>query len=1337
MSEEKKTDEKAIPFLEMFPFCEGFSDMCGGLSAATVKTATVNKEKLSMSIEAAFQRTAAPAELHTIEGRIAAEYGLASVAIKSPRPTAQRTADNKPASEKSGAPKKKSAPAVGKVMFGKSIKSEPIPMEELTAESGNVVVRGEIFAVQSRDIPKHKAWVLSFDMTDNTSSVKVSKYFRAEDDIGELKELAVGMFVTVSGSIAFNRYDEDIALEPKNVVLGKKIIRADTADEKRVELHLHTRYSTLDALTDPTAAVKRAAQWGHPAIAITDHGVAQAFPEIWKAGKKAGIKIIYGVEGYYINDVDDKLCIYGEAKGALSDEFVALDIETTGLSANDDRMTELGAVKICKGEVTERFESFVNPGRPIPRNITELTGITDRDVFDAPAEDEVLRSFMEFAGDLPLVAHNAEFDLGFLTAAAKRSNIAFNPTYMDTLALSQSLLPDLKRYKLDIVSGRLGLPDFNHHRASDDALACGRIMTSLIKMLEERGIYERSELEDFAHELRNKNPRTHRTRHIILLVKDKKGLKNLYEMVSKAHLEHFKKNPIIPKSLLLQYREGIIVGSACEAGEVFDAVARHKSDEEIARLCKLYDYLEIQPLCNNMFMLENGMARDEEELRDFNRRVVELGIKFNKPVIATGDVHFLDPQDEIFRHILLAGRKFADADKSLPLYFKTTDEMLKEFSYLGEEKAHEVVITNPVAISDLCDEIELLPSKLYTPKIENSVEDLQSLVYGRMHELYGDTPPEIVTQRVETELSDIINCHYDVIYMSAQKLVANSLAAGYLVGSRGSVGSSLVAYMSGITEVNSLPAHYRCPKCKHTDFESGKGWGCGVDMPDKVCPICGTKLDKDGFDIPFETFLGFGGGKVPDIDLNFSGEYQGRAHKYTEELFGRDHVFKAGTIGTLAEKTAYGYAKKYLSDRGKVVTKAEENRLALGCVGVKRTTGQHPGGLVIVPQDMDVTDFCPVQHPADDTESDIITTHFEYHSMEANLLKLDELGHDDPTMIKMLEDLTGENAKKIPLDDPGTRKIFYSPEPLGLPDDDPIVGKTGTIGIPEFGTGFTRGMLTDTQPKEFDVLVRLSGFSHGTDVWLGNAKDLIMSETASIKDTIGCRDDIMLYLISRGMDEKLAFKIMEGVRKGRGLAPEQEQAMRDIDVPNWYIDSCKKIKYLFPKAHAVAYVMMAFRIAYFKVHHPLAYYSAYFYRRGDSFDAVLMTRGIEPVRQKIRAIKNDPEASAKDQDTLTTLESVYEFYLRGYDFARMDLYKCEATHFIIDGNCLIPPFVAIAGLGETAANDLVKCREGGRTFISVEEVMGAAPKVSKTHIDQLKELGAMGDMPDTSQMSLF
>lgn len=1320
--------------MTMFPCFEGVSGFCGGLEDAHVKVVTISKEEMTMTIDALFPAMPARAELSMMEDRIAAEYGLKDVTIKAgyPKPKAVSVV-KKPGGGTSG----------GTVLMGKSIRGEPVPMEGLSTDSGRVIVRGTVFFTDSRIIQKRDAVVLSFDMTDNIGSIRVNKFIRSDGDKSIVDKIKPGMYLTVQGVVTYDRYYGDISLEPVNIVVSKKARREDTAEEKRVELHLHTRFSALDALTDPEEAVKTAARWGHPAIAITDHGVAQAFPEVWKLGKKLGIKIIYGLEGYYINDVDDSLALCGGTSGPLDQEYVAFDLETTGLSSRNDRITEIGGVIFRGSEIIgEVFQTFVNPGMPIPAKVTELTGITDRDVFDAPDEATAVRRFLAFCGGRPLVAHNAAFDVGFINEACKRHGIGFEPVYLDTVILAQSLLPDLKRYKLNIVADRLGLPEFRHHRASDDALTVAYMMAKFLKMLEEKGVKALSDVEPVTRSLRGKGLVSKgRIRHIILLVKNKRGLKNLYELISKSHLAYFKKNPIIPKSELIKHRDGIIIGSACEAGEVFDAVARNKSIHEQHRLASFYDYLEIQPACNNAFMVREQSVKDEEGLRDLNRRVIELARELGKPVAATGDVHFLEPEDEIYRRILLASKKFKDVDEDLPIYFKTTDEMLREFSYLGKELAHEVVIKTPLMIADMCEEFDLFPPNLCTPTIENSAEDLKKLVYEKMYELYGKDPPEVVSKRVETELGDIINSGYDVIYMSAQKLVANSLEAGYLVGSRGSVGSSIAAFLSGITEVNSLPAHYRCPECRYSDFESAKeqGCGCGADMKDADCPQCGAKLVKDGFDIPFETFLGFGGDKVPDIDLNFSGEYQARAHKYTEALFGRDHVFRAGTIGTLAEKTAYGYVKKYLEERGRMVTKAEENRLALGCVGVKRTTGQHPGGLVIIPQTMDVTDFCPVQRPADDTDTDIITTHFDYHKMEDNLLKLDELGHDDPTMIKMLEDMTGVDAKAIPLDDPETRKIFQTPAPLGLKDDDPIIGKTGTIGIPEFGTGFTRGMLNDTKPTAFDTLVRLSGFSHGTDVWLGNAKDLILSGTADINETIGCRDDIMLYLISKGMGEKDAFKIMEAVRKGRGLTGEQERSMRALKVPEWYIGSCKKIKYLFPKAHAVAYVMMAFRIAWFKVHEPLAFYAAYFYRRSqkDAFDAVTMTNGIATVKSKIREIGGKPDATAKELDLLTTFEAVYEFYLRGFDFANIDVYESDATRFLIADGRLRPPFVAISGLGETAALDIMRAREGVRQFISIEEMMDSCTKVSQTHLEQLKATGAFGSMPDTSQMSLF
>ena len=1325
-----------VKFLDMFGCCAALRDKCGGLELAKVKNVVVSREKRTMDIAAGFAAPGTPSDIAMLEWRIAAEYGFTRVKITGNTPAAA------PAEKKAAPPKKEAKPAPkkaesGEVLFGKLPKdNHRTDISELTLQSGTVSVTGKVFAADSRKIQKTNAAVLSFDMTDYTGSIHVSKYIRQGDDQSILDKIRVGDYLTVRGDVIFNRYDNDMAIDVAAIARETAPQRQDTAEgDKRVELHLHTRYSTLDALTDPTAAVKTAARWGHRAIAVTDHGVAQAFPEFWHAGAKCGIKVIYGVEGYYINDVDDLLAVHGESDLPLDTDFVGFDIETTGLDSHIHRITEIGAVRVENGVVTKSFQTFVDPGMPIPPEIVQLTGITDRDVYGAPGEAEAVRAFLDFVGDFPLVAHNAAFDIGFITAAAKRSGLAFDPVYIDTLPIAQALLKQLKKFKLDIISNALGLPDFNHHRASDDAAVCARIFTTLRPRLADKGAKTLSDAGALVAELRKNDAR--RPRHITLLVQNKVGLKNLYELISKSHLEHFKKSPIIPKSLLMQYREGILIGSACEAGEIFDAVVRNRSDAELDRLAAFYDYFEIQPLCNNHFLINDGKARDEEDLREFNRRVLALGRRLGKLVVATGDVHFLEPEDEIYRHILMASRKFPDADKPLPLYFKTTDEMLKEFSYLGEADCRDVVVTAPNAIADSVESFELLPKDLFPPSIPHAAEDLERMVWDKTHELYGENPPELVTTRIKEELDAILGRHYEVIYMSAQKLVQNSLEHGYLVGSRGSVGSSIVAYMSGITEVNSYPPHYRCPNCKYTTFDVPADCACGADLPDAVCPKCGAKLDKDGFNIPFETFLGFGGDKVPDIDLNFSGEYQAKAHAYCVQMFGKTHVFRAGTIGTVAEKTAYGYAKKYLSERGKTVSKAEENRLALGCVNVKRTTGQHPGGLVVIPQENEIWDFCPVQHPADDKDSEWITTHFEYHSMEENLLKLDMLGHDDPTMIRMLEDMTGVDAQKIPLDDQDTMSIFTSSKVLGY-ENDPILGPVGSVAIPEFGTGFTRGMLQETQPTKFDTLIRLSGFSHGTDVWLGNARDLILSKTASVNDAIGCRDDIMLYLIKCGMPEKRSFKIMEAVRKGRGLPDGAEEEMKAAGVPEWYIGSCKKIKYLFPKAHATAYVMMAFRIAWFKVHQPLAFYAAYFYRRSQKggFDEGMMCHGIELVKKKLQEIKEDEDSSAKDDDLFTTLEVCYEFYLRGFTFAPIDIYHSHATKFQIEAGQLRPPFVAVAGLGETAAWDLMNAREG-REFLSVEEFADACPKVSKTLIDQLQSAGAFGDLPLTSQLTLF
>ena len=1243
------------------------------------------------------------------------------------------------------APEKKSEAL--STIYGKPFRGEATKIGDITVDMQDerVIIEGKVFFIDHRDIKKGAATVIGFDMTDYSGSIRVSGYFKGDTGKPIVDGVSkTGIWVRVQGKVDYDDYSKEVVVKPFAIMPAAAPQREDTAEHKRVELHLHTTMSMMDALTKTGEAVATAARWGHQAIAITDHGVASSFPDAFKASKNkvAGtdknIKILYGCEGYYVNDVDDRIAVHGEQNQPLEGEFIAFDLETTGLSSSKDVITEFGAVLLRDGKPIDTFRSFVNPHRRLdPKNI-ELTGITDAMLADAPDISEALPKFLEFCGDRVLVAHNADFDVGFLAAACERLGIDFAPTYIDTLILSQNLMPQLSKHKLNLVADALSLPEFNHHRASDDALTCGYLYLRFAAMLQERGVADIQSINACMTTLRSGSRITdRRAKHIIVFAKNQTGLRNLYRIISDAHLKFFKRNPRMPKSELLQFREGLIIGSACEAGELFQAVIAHKSRKELKRIASFYDFLEIQPLSNNMFMLADGTVENVEQLRDFNRTIVSLGEELGKPVCATGDVHFLNPEDEIYRRILLASKGFDDCDRENPLYFRTTDEMLEEFSYLGAEKAFEVVVTNPNHIADMCETVLPLPKNLFPPKIENSVEDLKRLVYEKLHRLYGENPPEIITKRVETELHDIITCHYDVIYMSAQKLVQNSLEHGYLVGSRGSVGSSLVAYMSGITEVNSLPAHYRCPRCKYCSFDVPEGINCGADLPDAVCPECGERLDKDGFNIPFETFLGFGGDKVPDIDLNFSGEYQSRAHQYCIEMFGSSHVFRAGTIGTVAEKTAYGYVKKYLEKRNMTVSRAEENRLAAGCVDVRRTTGQHPGGLVVIPQENEIWDFCPVQHPADDTKTDIITTHFEYHSMEANLLKLDMLGHDDPTMIRMMEDITGVDAQTIPLDDKDTMSIFTNSRILGY-ENDPLLGIPGTVAIPEFGTSFTRGMLMDTKPTQFDTLIRLSGFSHGTDVWLGNAKDLIVSGTATVGQAIGCRDDIMNYLIHCGMPEKRAFKIMEAVRKGRGLPEGAEEEMVAHGVPDWYIGSCKKIKYLFPKAHAAAYVMMAFRIAWFKVHHPLAFYAAYFYRRSqkDAFDAVMMTHGIETVKEHIKAISGNPDHSAKDDDLLTTLEVCYEFYLRGFDFANMDLYRSDATKFLIHEGKLLPPFVSVSGLGETAARDIVAGREG-KTFVSIEEFSAACPKVSKTHIENLKQAGAFGDLPDTSQMSLF
>ncbi len=1324
-----------IPFFELF---EGFAPPIGLrvlLTDARVTDVTVEQESRTMALALTVLQEITDSERTLLEQLLADRFALNGVRISLTQGGFPKQ-EPRPSNAGGGARKESSA---GKIIMGREIKGHPMPMSELNPKAGNVVVEGKVFKCEFRELRQPGMWLALIEMTDYEGSVIVRKRM-LEKDVAPLRDrVSTGMWLHVAGTMELTYDGHDMQLNPRDVTEITHEPRMDTAEVKRVELHLHTRMSNMDALTDTGSVVKLAAKWGMPAIAITDHGVAQSFPDAWHAGE-GKIKILYGCEGYFVNNIDDRIAIHGHQDIGFSDEIVCFDIETTGLKVTQEAITEIGAVRLRNGEIVETFQTFVDPERRLTPEIIGLTGITDDMLRGAPKLKDALTAFLAFAGGAPLAAHNAEFDISFIRAGCRKCSIPFEPTYIDTLILAQNLLPGLGKYKLDIVADHLQLPQFNHHRASDDAVPVAQMLTKFFPMLEERGVTRLQQINNEMLKLRPLGSKSNRfPKHIILLAKNKAGLKNLYQLISLSNLKYFKRVPIIPKSELVAHREGLIIGSACEAGELFRAVADHKDWEELKRIASFYDYLEIQPICNNRFMLREGAARSEEELRDFNRTIVRLGEELGKRVVATGDVHFQEPEDEVYRHILLASKKFPDANAPLPIYFRTTDEMLREFEYLGKEKAYEVVVTNTRAIADQIENIELLPKgKLFPPRLENSREDLNRLVWDKVHELYGDEPPKLIKDRLDIELGGILG-KYDVVYMSAQKLVQRSLECGYLVGSRGSVGSSLVAYMSGITEVNSLPPHYRCPKCRHSEFITDGSYGCGADMPDKNCTECGTKYVKDGFDIPFETFLGFGGGKVPDIDLNFSGEYQARAHRHAIEMFGETQVFRAGTIGTLAEKTAFGFVKKYLEENGIQSGAAEIDRLTAGCVGVRRTTGQHPGGLVVVPDDLEIEDFCPVQHPADAEDSDTITTHFEYHCMEDNLLKLDMLGHDDPTMIRMLEDLTGVNARTIPLDDPDTMSIFTSSKVLGFENDD-LLGPTGAVAIPEFNTRFTRQMLIDTQPKDFNTLVRLSGFSHGTDVWLGNARELIVSGTASVLETVGCRDDIMLYLISMGLDPKMSFKIMEAVRKGKvkkgGFQDGWVEAMQEHDVPEWYIESLAKIGYLFPKAHAVAYVMMAFRIAWFKVHEPLAFYATFFTVRAKAFDAEYCCAGLDAVKRKIREIENNKDASAVEQDLMTTLEVCYEFYRRGFHFDTIDIYRSDATKFTVTEGGLLPPFISVHGLGEAAALDTVEKRRG-KEFISVEEFSMCCNKLSKTHIEQLRALGAFAGMADTSQLTLF
>lgn len=1242
------------------------------------------------------------------------------------------------------------------LIFGKLIQDPIVSVNEAIAAYDMVTIQGEVFFTDNKDIHSKKTGKdyvkIAFDMTDRTNSVRVSKFLAADKAGDTASKIKKGLYCTVQGKMVYDTFAKEMVLEPTGIVKAKKPERRDTYEGmKRVELHLHTNMSAMDGMSSTASLLCRAAKWGHRAMAITDHGVAQAFPEALHAqeGKQKDIigdmKIIYGIEAYYINDENSISVVRGRSAEPLDGTFIVFDLETTGLNPASEEITEIAAVRVVEGEIRDSFQTYVNPHKPIPPEITELTGISDETVADAPDLDKAVPEFLAWAGEgqYPLVAHNAGFDMGFLRTACQRLGIEREFTSIDTLEMSRLMLPHMHKFKLNILAKELQVGPFEHHRASEDAAVLGRIYVKLLKRLrEEMHAVTTADINPvLAATTDRKNKLKNLPRyHFIILVKNQAGLRNLYQLISKSFLEYYNKRPIMPRSELIRHREGLIFGSACEAGEVFRALTKGEPWEEIKRLASFYDYLEIQPIGNNNFMIAKGMAKDEEQLRDWNRDILRLADELGKPCCATGDVHFLEPEDEAFRRILMAGQGFSDADNQAPLYFKSTDEMLKEFSYLGEDRAYEVVVKNTNMIADMCDVIRPVPRENYPPHIDGCEDDLRNMCYEKAKRIYGDPLPEPVQARLDRELGSIVGNGYAVMYIIAQKLVTKSLADGYLVGSRGSVGSSLAAFMSDITEVNSLAPHYLCPDDKYLEWH--EEYSCGVDLPDKICPKCGKPLTKQGFNIPFETFLGFEGDKVPDIDLNFAGEYQSRIHWYTGEIFGHDHVFRAGTIGTVAEKTAFGYVKKYMEERGVECSRAEENRLAAGCTGVRRTSGQHPGGVVVVPKEIEIYDVCPIQHPADDPDSDIITTHFEYHSIDANLLKLDELGHDDPTIIKHLENLTGVNAQEIPLDDPETMSLFHSCKALKYkgenPDTDPILGDLGCVAVPEFGTKFVRGMVKETHPSTFAELVSISGLSHGTDVWLGNAAELVR-KGIPLSGCICCRDDIMNYLILQGVKPKLSFKTMESVRKGKGLTEEMEAAMNEQHVPEWYIDSCKKIKYMFPKAHAVAYVMMAFRIAWFKVHRPLAFYSAYFSIRAKGFDASCMIKGDKVCLDKmteLRGKERDKTISAAEKDMMTTLEVCHEFYRRGFTFEPMDVYKSDATRFLVTETGLIPPFTSMPGIGEQAALSIVEERKNGK-FLSAEELIVRCPKASKAVVELLEQIGALGSMPKTTQMTLF
>ncbi len=1242
--------------------------------------------------------------------------------------------------------------AENKHILGRGIAEQPVSINELTEDSGKVTIRGEVLAAEAKQLKGGDKLLLIFSVTDFSGTMQCKAFLRYKKGFGKQQSegepteeerravqavvdaIKPGMHLTVRGECRYDTFAREVNLMVSDIQRAEKVQRGDTAERKRVELHAHTQMSSMDGLASATSLIAQAAEWGHPAFAITDHGVVQAFPEAFGAAAKHGVKLIPGMEAYLI---DEGTVVERATDRSLREPIVVLDFETTGLSPMRDRVIEVGAVRLIDGQITDELSIMVHPGCSIPPRITEITGITDAMVRDAQRASAVMPQLIDFIGDAPIAAHNASFDMGFLREELKRIGQECTPAVIDTLEFSRRMYPQLKTHKLGSVCKSLGISLKDAHRAVHDARATAQMLARMLSAAKDKGI---ETLRDLSMSL--SNGAIGESHHAILLAISQKGMENLNRLVSAAHLSHFRRRPHIPRNLLQKHREGILVGSACEAGELYRAVLDGKDDAVLSRIARFYDYLEIQPVGNNAFLVREGRVEDDDELRAINKKIVSLGEQHGLPVVATGDVHFLQPQDAACRAVLMAGQGFSDADEQAPLYFKTTDEMLEEFAYLGEDKCAEVVIDNPQKIADKVAKLSLFPphpegKETFQPFWPDAAESIRNMSMDTARQRYGDTLPEIVEARLKKELDAIIGYGFATLYNIAEKLVKKSLADGYLVGSRGSVGSSFVATMCGITEVNPLPPHYRCAACRHVDFGvNTHKYKVGVDLPEMNCPVCGQPLIRDGFDIPFEVFLGFKGDKVPDIDLNFSGEYQARAHRYVEELFGRQHSFRAGTIGTLAEKTAYGYVAKYFEERGLTVSEAEKNRLVQGCVGVKRTTGQHPGGMVVVPKEYEIYQFTAIQHPADDVSSDTVTTHYDFSSMHDVLVKLDILGHDDPTMIHMLEDLTGVSARDIPLTDPGVMSLFSSPEALGLTVEQ-LRSTSGTLGIPEFGTSFVRQMLEDTKPTTREELIRISGLSHGTDVWLGNAQDLIKKDIAPLAECICTRDDIMNALMVYGVAPKMSFDTMENVRKGKGLRPDMEQAMREKDVPEWFIDSCKKIKYMFPKGHAVAYVTMGLRIAWFKLYRPDAYYATYFTVRGGGFDARVMLGDTNSLFAKLDAYEAMGNAiSAKDKDQVTLLELAAEMNLRGIRFAPVDLYQSAATEFrILEPGVLLPPFLALPGLGESVAQSVVAARAQA-AFLSVEDLKGRT-KLSSAHIDQLREIGCLNGLPGTSQVSLF